>query len=72
MEVNLETQGLRNGVMKKELSMNSQPSTLRNKMVLLKGKNRILIDMARSMLLEYNISDSFLGRDNQHGLSSFK
>ena len=38
MEVNLETQELKNGVMKKESSMNSQPSTLRSKMVLLKGR----------------------------------
>ena len=33
--MSLETQELRNGVMRKESSMNSQPSTLRNKMVLL-------------------------------------
>ena len=59
MEVSLETQELKNGVMRKESSMNSQPSTLRNKMVLLRGKNRTLIDMARSMLSEYNVSDSF-------------
>ena len=38
MEVSLETQELRNDVMRKESSMNSQPSTLRNKMVLLRGK----------------------------------
>src|SRR6185312_2555634 len=38
MEVSLETQELKNGVMRKELSMNSQPSTLRKKMVLLRGK----------------------------------
>ena len=31
-------------------------------------KNRTLIDMARSMLSEYNVSQSFLGRSNQHGL----
>ena len=38
MEVSLGIQELRNGVMRKESSMNSQPSTLRNKMVLLRGK----------------------------------
>ena len=38
MEVSLETQELRNGVMRKESSMNSQSSALRNKMVLLRGK----------------------------------
>ena len=59
MEVNLETQELMNGVMRKESSMNSQPSTLRNKNGLVERKNRTLIDMARSMLSEYNVSDSF-------------
>ena len=59
MEVSLETQELKNGVMRKESSMNSQPSTLRNKMVFVERKNRTLIDMARSMLSEYNVSDSF-------------
>ena len=32
------TQEFRNGVMRKESSMNSQTNTLRNKMVLLRGK----------------------------------
>jgi hypothetical protein len=38
MEVNFKTQELKNGVMRKESNMNFQPSTLRNKMVLLSGK----------------------------------
>jgi transposase InsO family protein len=35
---------------------------------LVERKNRTLIDMARSMLSEYNVSHSFLGRSYQHGL----
>ena len=38
MEMSLETHELKNCVMKRESSMSSQPSTLRSKMVLLKGK----------------------------------
>ena len=37
-KVSLETQELRNGVMGKESSMNSQPSTFRSKMVLLRER----------------------------------
>ena len=35
---------------------------------LVERKNRTLIDMARSMSSEYNVSHSFLGQSNQHGL----
>ena len=35
---------------------------------LVERKNRTLIDMARSMLSEYNMSHSFWAKSNQHGL----
>ena len=38
---------------------------------LVERKNSTLIDMARSMLSEYNVSDSFWGRSNQHGMLCF-
>jgi len=36
---------------------------------LIERKNRTIIDMSRSMLSEYNVSDAFLGGDYQHRLS---
>jgi hypothetical protein len=38
--------------------MNFQPSTLKKNEVV-ERKNQTLIDMARSILSEYNVSDSF-------------
>ena len=42
-----------------ELDINSCPSTLQQSNGLIERKNRTLIDMARSMLSEYNVSQSF-------------
>jgi transposase InsO family protein len=39
---------------------------------LVERKNRTLIDMAKSMLSEYNVSDTFWGRSKQHSLSCIK
>ena len=55
MVVNSRILELMSCVMNLELDINSQPSTLYNQMTLLRG----LIDMARSMLSEYNVSQSF-------------
>jgi hypothetical protein len=46
-------------VMTLVLDINSRPSTLHNQNSLIKRKNRTLIDMAKSMLSEYNVSQSF-------------
>ena len=58
MEVSLGTHELKNGVIKKESSMSSTKYTPEQN-GLVEKKNRTLIDTARSMLSEYNISDSF-------------
>jgi hypothetical protein len=42
-----------------ELSMDFLPSTIHNPMALLRGKNRTLIVMEKSMLSEFNVSDVF-------------
>jgi len=63
MEVSLETQELRNCVkkgIKHEFSIKSTPE--QNGLV--ERKNRTLIDMARSMLSEYNVSDSFWAKES--------
>jgi hypothetical protein len=58
MVVSSRTQELMSSVMNFELDINSRPNTLHNQMALLR-ENRTLIDMARSMLSEYNVSQFF-------------
>ena len=57
--MNLETQELRNGVMKKGIKYEFSAKYTPEQNGLVERKNRTLIDMARSMLSEYNVSDSF-------------
>ena len=59
MVVSSRTLELMSYVMNLELDINYRLSTLHNQMALLRGKNITLIDMARSMLSEYNVSQSF-------------
>jgi hypothetical protein len=59
MEVNSRIQELMSLVMSMALGINSQPSTHHNSNGLVERKNRTLIDMARSMLSEYNVSHFF-------------
>jgi hypothetical protein len=59
MVVNSRTLELMIWVMILELDINSWPSILHNQIALLREKNRTIIDMTRSMLSEYNVSQSF-------------
>ena len=59
MEVNSRTLELMSYVISLKLGINSGPSILHNQNSLVEMKNRTLIGVARLMLSEYNVSNSF-------------
>jgi hypothetical protein len=66
MGQNLKTQELIIIVMTRVSSMNFLPNIYWNKIGMVERNNMTLIDMARSMLVEYNISDSCCQSHKDH------